>query len=481
MSHYSTRLKLDFDPFEPKAAARDFFPGAERGELLDELLAGAVTGGLLACVSGEPGSGKTTLAQEFRQRCGEEAECARIQATLFMNHTQFLDNLAAELPWLDAGQDWLRCLDTIARRAADLDLEARALVIIIDDAHELGSEVVAVLAQILKRCQDGLSLLLFGEAQLPNLLRQSLPTAMQARVTWFELGPLGSEDSLDYVRFKLATAGYTQALPLSEGQLGALHDQAGGNPARFNALVAAALMESEATVAPAVSMQALPSLFSQGQPYWLAAGGLVVLLLGVLLFVDDGGAGSLPATRSIPVAVNADGQVDRGTTPAQAPVPAEIPLVQNEPGAMPEAEPAPDAPQAQPPAMAEAVAPADADALLESPATPQPAPAVASLPDFTRSLLDAAPEGFTIQVMGTSSQDNARRFLDTHFSAADSGIIATRFENQPWYVVVHGNFTDRGGASAAIGGLPEPVRVLQPFVRSLEDIQTALRQQLSSR
>ncbi|MEX2469158.1 MAG: AAA family ATPase, partial [Pseudohongiellaceae bacterium] len=439
--------------------------------------------GLLACVSGEPGSGKTTLAQEFRQRCGEEAECARIQATLFMNNTQFLDNLAAELPWLDAGQDWLRCLDTIARRAADLDLEARALVIIIDDAHELGSEVVAVLAQILKRCEGGLSLLLLGEAQLPNLLRQSLPAAMRARVAWFELAPLSSEDSFDYVRFKLATAGYTQALPLSGGQLRALYDQARGNPARLNALIAAALMESEATVASAVSVPARPSLFSQGQPYWLAAGVLVVLLVGVLLFVDDGGAGSMPATRSIPVAVNADGQVERDTTPAQAPVPAETSLVQDEPGAMPEADPVPDAPQAQSPATAEAVAPADADARPGSPASPQPAstPVVASLPDFTRSLLDAAPEGFTIQVMGTRSQDNARRFLDTHFSAADSGVIETRFENRPWYVVVHGNFTDRADASAVIAGLPEPVRVLQPFVRSLEDIQAAVRQQLSSR
>jgi len=475
VAHYSTRLRLEFDPFEPRAAARGFFTGAGRGEVLDELLVGAITGGLLACVSGDSGSGKTTLAQEFCRRCGEEAECVRIEATLFMNRAGFLDCLAAELDWLDAGRDWPQCLNAIARRAADLDLEARALVVIIDDAHELSGEVVAALAQILRRCEGGFSLLLLGEDQLPVLLRQSLPAALGERVSHFELAPLSSEDSFDYVRFKLATAGYTHTLPLSGDRLGALYRQSGGIPARLNALIAAALGDQEVAATATAPAPATPSLFSPARPYWLAAGGLAIVLLGVLL-LGDGGENAPPApTRSIPVAVNAGGAADNASAPrtsAPAPVPVETPTSDSA-----RAPVAVDAStQEQVVAKAAGEEPA---AIPVATAQPEPAttPGIAALPAFTRALLDAGPNGFTIQVMGTRSEDNARRF----FTDDESGVIETRFQNRPWYVVVHGRFRDRDAASAAIAGLPPAVRELQPFIRSLADIQATLRQQLSSR
>jgi DamX protein len=78
----------------------------------------------------------------------------------------------------------------------------------------------------------------------------------------FELDGFGSEATIDYVRFKLGSAGYTQQMPLAGSVLGSIHNSSNGMPGAINALVRDALDKEFAADAGAVGVE-LGALESQ--------------------------------------------------------------------------------------------------------------------------------------------------------------------------------------------------------------------------
>ena len=96
LRNYIDSLSLVFDPFEPGAPSRDFFVDANRQKLLDQLIEHSLCSDSIMAVTGCLGCGKSTLANAYCQSFGEEAQCALIPATLFMDETQFLEKLGEQ-------------------------------------------------------------------------------------------------------------------------------------------------------------------------------------------------------------------------------------------------------------------------------------------------------------------------------------------------------------------------------------------------
>ena len=387
MNKYTQWLDLDFDPFVPSSSSRDFYCSGDRQTLLDQIVEFSLYSNAMIAVTGPLGAGKTTLATNFCQRFADEAVCVRVAATLFMNQGQFLDSLQSSLSFKPAaGLDTDFAINQICQYAAELDLEARSLIIIIDDAHELSAEVLQLLTRLLDSCVDSsIHALLLGESQLDNLLQNTLTDEAQDRLAVFPLDGFASDETYEYVRFKLATAGFTKEMPLEGGVVGAIHNASQGMPGAINGLIASALNAA----APAVAAAPEPSFeapmavadefddiedfgpISSGerfagideieqfeglhaaerleasdgnedeagdvqltwlagvQPrYWGAASILLVLLTGTLLFWDA----SPGVTESLPIPV--------------AIAPAAIPSVQEEPEVIPASIPETPAPVA---------------------------------------------------------------------------------------------------------------------------------------
>jgi DamX protein len=242
---YITRLKLKYDPFDPAAASRNFFTGADRNQLLQDLLDLALEQELLATLIGPLGSGKSTLAREFARRLGNDAVCLTVQATLFMNQNQFLDALGKQLPkhrHIGAMPSTSASAARLCELAADLDMEAQALVIVIDDAHELAAEVLELLGDVYRRSgRARVRVLLLGERPLLNLVETTLPADCRDDLRYFDLPAFTVEDTRDYIEFKLVHAGMGGPLPLAGGVIGRIHNTAAGIPAAINALAVEAL------------------------------------------------------------------------------------------------------------------------------------------------------------------------------------------------------------------------------------------------
>jgi len=258
MNKYMQWLDLDFDPFVPSSSSRDFYCSGDRQTLLDQIVEFSLYSNAMIAVTGPLGAGKTTLATNFCERFADEAVCVRVAATLFMNQGQFLDALQSSLSFKPApGLDTESAINQICQYAAELDLEARSLIIIIDDAHELSAEVLQLLTKLLDSCVDSsIHALLLGERQLDNLLQNTLTNEAQDRLAVFPLDGFASDETHDYIRFKLATAGFNKEMPLEGGVVGAIHNASQGMPGAINGLIANALNAA----APAVAVAPAPSI-----------------------------------------------------------------------------------------------------------------------------------------------------------------------------------------------------------------------------
>ncbi len=479
MNNYTESLSLTFDPFQPAGNSNDFFAGGNRQQLLDQLIEHSIYSQSIVTVTGCLGCGKTTLANTFCQSFGDETVCVQIPATLFMNKSQFFEKLGEQIPVHldDEGTD--SAIVGIQRFVAQLDLEAKSLMIVIDDAHELGSDVLDLVTCLKTGTTTGIHILLFGETQLTSMLRSALTTEMEQSLIEFEIAELGVKDTVDYVKFKLAEAGYTGQLPICASDLGNIHNSANGIPGTINALVANALEETSITLS---SVDNLQSFIYRGKNYWAIAATLIVLL--VFTFVILAPDSRIEQQRSLArseasIDVSIDAQANTDAITEELSYEIEPIMVEVE------------SPLAQSQELTTGIVAdiTEASNLEEQVSEPNITAAIPEegeistaeiadidISDFEKSLLEYPESSYTVQIMGSHSEANVRRFIQEELVSSQRGYFETRFQEKPWFVVLLGQFESRSDATKAIEELPTPLRSLQPWIRSITDIQSDIRE-----
>lgn len=533
MNAYTQWLDLDFDPFAPSATSRDFYCSGHRQNLLDQIVEFSLYSNAMIAVTGPLGAGKTTLATNFCDRFADEAVCVKVAATLFMNQTQFLEVLQETLRVKPVdSSDVNSSIDQICRYAADLDLEARSLILIIDDAHELSGEVLQLLTRLLESCVDSsIHALLFGENQLDSLLQSTLTAVAQERLAIFPLDGFASDETHEYIRFKLATARFTKELPISGGTVGAIHNSSQGMPGAINALAADALNSAARATEPAEFANSVP-IYSGGrieqvdedetiqglegydrdenpdpeqvwianiQPrYWAAAAALVVLLTGTLLFWESAPreTESVPiAVAVVPMAVQAievESPVLASTVTAADEV-ADVELNESPATAAVELVDATAAEEIVTDATVSSAnisvenndSPIAASAVVAEPvvavAVVEETAMVAMASPFVERLLQESPGNYAVQLLASSSEVKISEFVAQLSGDHPAGYFETRHQGKPWFVAVLAAFDDRDQATRAIASLPATLRSNEPWVRSVAGIQTDIRELLVSK
>ncbi|MDG2285466.1 MAG: AAA family ATPase, partial [Alphaproteobacteria bacterium] len=514
MNKYTQWLNLDFDPFAPSASSRDFYCSGHRQNLLDQIVEFSLYSNAMIAVTGPLGAGKTTLATNFCDRFADEAVCVKVAATLFMNQNQFVEALQSALGFkLRDSSDTNSSIEQICRYAAELDLEARSLILIIDDAHELSAEVLQLLTKLLDSSVDSsIHALLFGENQIDSLLQRILTADEQERLAIFPLDGFASEETQEYIRFKLATARFTKELPIDGGIVGVIHNSSRGMPGAINNLVADALNgavpasepDEFAGIGPifsgASSEQAADrdektdleqAWIASIQPrYWAATAALVVLLTGTLLFWDAGPreTQSIPITVAVTPGATQVIDVERLTELAAA-VPAltaadaavvagvgEFPLT----AAVAQGESNLAAVViAEEVVAAETIAAvnnaAETTQTIAEVAVAEETAVITTTSSFVKRLLQASPGDYAVQLLASHSEASIIDFIAQLSGDHPAGYFETRYQSKPWFVAVLASFDDRNQATAAISSLPARLRSNEPWVRSVAGIQTDIR------
>ena len=208
--HYGLREK----PFSLTPDPRYLYLSESHREALAHVLYGVEQGEGFIAVTGEVGTGKTTLCRTLLERLGPEVEVAY----LFNPRLDGLELLQAIHRELGLPSDGTRAqlLDRLNRFLLDASRGGRRVLIVVDEAQNLPVdtlEELRLLSNLETSTEKLLQILLFGQPELDAMLdsRELRQLRQRIGVRW-RLDALSMPEAGEYVRHRLrvAAAGDTE-------------------------------------------------------------------------------------------------------------------------------------------------------------------------------------------------------------------------------------------------------------------------------
>lgn len=338
---YTAFFGLTEKPFAITPDPRYLYLSERHAEALAHLLYGINESGGFIQLTGEVGTGKTTVVRTLLSRVPHHADVAVILNPR-VTPVEFLLTICEELGLAiaDADRDSIKSMvDALNRRLLKAHAEGRRIIVLVDEAQNLSIDVleqVRLLTNLETATQKLLQIILIGQPELRELLDRTDLRQLAQRITGrYHLMPLSREETKGYVRHRLRVAGATEEIFTPRALL-ELHRLSLGIPRVINvacdrALLGAYTQESKKISASLVRRAAGEVYGRRFLPTWLgwAVGSLAAAALAATLFLGwqywRHQSPVLSATRAIK---NAATNVTPGAAPSTAaavPPPAPAP------------------------------------------------------------------------------------------------------------------------------------------------------------
>ena len=198
-------------PFSATPSSRFFYSNEFYQEALANLRYGIEWRKGLIAMSGEVGTGKTTLLMKMMR--GLEAKTQAIFISYdHLTYTELLRLIASELGLQDDGEDRIATVEHLRDYLIAQHIKGRTVALLIDEAQNLSDEMfesVRFLSNFGADTDNLLQIVLTGQPELETRLDQpSLRHLKQRIVIHCRLAPLGQEEVSRYIDFRLHEAGY---------------------------------------------------------------------------------------------------------------------------------------------------------------------------------------------------------------------------------------------------------------------------------
>jgi general secretion pathway protein A len=242
---YKAFFSLTENPFSISPNPKYLYMSDRHTEALTHLVYGLRDGGGFVLLTGEVGTGKTTVSRCLRQQLPDDTDLAFI-----LNPSLSTEELLAsicdafQLPYVQPAT--LKTLfDALHHFLLQNHQAGRRTLLVIDEAQHLMPDVLEQLRLLTNLETDDAKLLqivLIGQPELQELLRQPLLRQLAQRITArYHLLPLDLNDVDSYVRFRLQVAGCLQPI-FTPSAIRALHRLSGGIPRVINLICERALL-----------------------------------------------------------------------------------------------------------------------------------------------------------------------------------------------------------------------------------------------
>lgn len=244
---YKAFFGLKDNPFSIAPNPHYLFLSDRHREALAHLTYGLGETGGFVLLTGEVGTGKTTVSRCLLNQLPENTDTAFILNPA-LTELELLATLCDELKISYGESPTLKQLtDRISAFLLENHSKGRNTVLIIDEAQHLKAEVLEQLRLLTNLETDTkklLQVILIGQPELQQLLkRQELRQLAQRITARYHLLPLTIEEVALYVQHRLQVAGRHEPL-FHKSAVKALHKHSGGIPRLINLLCERALMAS---------------------------------------------------------------------------------------------------------------------------------------------------------------------------------------------------------------------------------------------
>ncbi len=254
---YTEYFGLRDRPFSIAPDPEYLYMSARHREALAHLIYGLQTDGGFVLLTGEVGTGKTTVCRCLLEQVPEGAEIAFVLNPK-VNAVELLETICDELGinYPEQTVSIKVFVDAINRFLLDTHARGGKTVLIIDEAQNLSIDVleqIRLLTNLETNKEKLLQVIMIGQPELRDMLKRQDLRQLEQRVTArYHLQPLNSTEALAYIKHRLNIAGVDRPL-FSRRALRKLYTLSGGVPRLINLLCDRALLGAYVTNQNSVS------------------------------------------------------------------------------------------------------------------------------------------------------------------------------------------------------------------------------------
>ena len=268
---YNEYFGFKESPFSIAPDPRYLYMTAQHREALAHLVYGLNSEGGCILLTGEVGTGKTTICRCLLEQIPEKVNVALLLNPK-VNEIELLETICDELKisYPDTNNSVKTYTDRIYDTLIENNRKNESTVLIIDEAQNLDNTVLEQLRLLTNLETDQrklLQIIILGQPELLDILAKPEMRQLAQRITArYHLEPLSKSNMKTYVDHRLAVAGQNISI-FPEKSLNLLYKLSNGIPRLINVIADRALLgayvENQYTVSPQILKKAAKEVFGE--------------------------------------------------------------------------------------------------------------------------------------------------------------------------------------------------------------------------
>jgi general secretion pathway protein A len=313
---YTSFFALNEKPFSITPNPRYLYMSERHTEALAHLIYGIKDSGGFIQLTGEVGTGKTTLIRSLLQRLPKNADVAVILNPQ-LSATEFLKAILTELhiPIPEQPDSLKELTDALNQFLLENHSNGRRTILIVDEAQNFAIDVleqIRLLTNLETAQQKLLQITLIGQPELKTMLARPDLRQLAQRITGrYHLQPLSQADTELYVGHRLKVAGTTEEI-FTTRACRELYRLSGGVPRIINVIADRAMLGAYTTeqheIGPGLVRRAAAEVYGKqlergiGLRMWLQVVGVAcgaAALIGIAVYAANYLGGAPPSQPAV--------------------------------------------------------------------------------------------------------------------------------------------------------------------------------------